>query len=322
MQMVSVIICAYTEQRWDDLIAVVASLQQQTRRPEEIIVVIDHNEALYSRALQQFPDIQVVRNTQQKGLSGARNSGIVYASGAVIAFIDDDATADAQWLETLLHCYSHQEIMGAGGQVSPLWLADHPGWFPEEFQWVVGCTYRGMPETSAPVRNLIGCNMSFRREVFETMGAFRTDIGRVDTLPVGCEETELCIRVNQHYPGRYILYEPRAIVHHRVPGMRGTWRYFFLRCYSEGISKALIGHYIGSKDGLSTEISYTLKTLPRGVIRGVRDALLRGDVSGLGRSAAIVTGLLVTTVGYLVGNLRKKRVTARANASSNDSLTS
>jgi GT2 family glycosyltransferase len=315
MPTVSAIICAYTERRWDDLIAAVGSLQQQTHRPDEIIVVIDHNEALYERALQAFPDGQVVRNVQQKGLSGARNSGIAQASGAIIAFMDEDAVADPIWLETLLQSYSHQEVMGVGGQIVPLWLADRPGWFPEEFQWVVGCTYRGMPETTAPVRNLIGCNMSFRREVFETAGTFRSEIGRVDTLPMGCEETELCIRVNQRYPGRYLLYEPRAVVRHRVPAARGTWRYFFSRCYSEGISKALIRQYIGSKDGLSTETSYTLKTLPRGVMLGVSDTL-RGDFSGLGRSVAIITGLFITTVGYLRGNLRKKRVTASSQVAS------
>ena len=90
---VSVVVCAYTEQRWDMLVAAVASLQRQTVQPREIIVVIDDNASLFARATVQFPDIHVIANREVRGLSGARNSGIAIAQGAVIAFMDEDAVA-------------------------------------------------------------------------------------------------------------------------------------------------------------------------------------------------------------------------------------
>ena len=162
-QSISVVICAYTEERWGDLVAAVDSVKHQTRPPDEIIVVIDHNPRLLQRAEQELDGLIVVPNQESRGLSGARNSGIAAASGSVIAFIDEDAVAEPDWLERLGQAYQDARVLGVGGAVDPMWLGGRPGWFPEEFDWVVGCTYLGFPTSRSPVRNLIGCNMSMRR---------------------------------------------------------------------------------------------------------------------------------------------------------------
>jgi hypothetical protein len=113
------------------------------------------------------------------------------------------------------------------------------------------------------------------------------------------------------------MYEPRAMIYHHIPARRANFAYFRSRCYSEGISKALVVELVGGSDGLSSERGYTFKTLPRGVLRGLTDAL-RGDLSGLGRAGAIVLGLGFTTLGYIVGTFKrsaiqsKKRATAPA----------
>lgn len=302
---ISVVICAYTEARWQELIAAVDSMQQQTLPPREIVVVIDHNPVLLARSREQFGSdrVVVVENRQAQGLSGARNSGIAAARGEIIAFMDEDAVAAPDWLERLSAAYADPAVLGVGGLIEPLWLAGRPAWLPEEFQWVVGCSYRGLPETTAPVRNLIGCNMSFRREVFEAVGGFRDGIGRIGARPLGCEETELCIRVQQRWTEGLLLYEPGARVLHRVPASRGRVAYFTSRCYAEGLSKALVARFVGSRDGLASERSYTLRTLPRGVWRGVGDALRR-DRGGLARAAMIVAGLAWTTAGYVMGRVQ------------------
>lgn len=299
----SVILCAYTENRWQDLVEAIQSIREQTVLPREVILVIDHNPALFARAAQAFPDVSVRENRQPRGLSGARNTAIDQAQGEILAFMDEDALADPDWLERLLDHYQDRAVRGVGGSIEPLWLQSKPGWFPEEFNWVVGCTYRGMPVETAPVRNLIGANMSFRRQVFETAGGFTNGMGRIGTLPVGCEETELCIRAAQKTPGATFLFEPRARVRHRVPGPRGTWRYFVSRCFAEGISKAQVARLVGAQHGLSNERAYTLRTLPSGILAGLQDTAFRGDSNGLRRSAAILAGLLVTTLGYLRGKV-------------------
>jgi len=197
---ISVIVCAYTEKRWDDLSQAVHSLRTQTLPPDEIILAIDHNPALYERAKSRFPEVIVVENGQTRGLSGASNSGIAVASHNIIAFMDEDAVAAPDWLATIQAGFSHPNSLGVGGAIIPWWLNEKPTWFPEEFNWVVGCSYKGMPETAKPVRNLIGCNMAFRKEVFDRIGGFRSEVGRIGTYPAGCEETELCIRARHNFP--------------------------------------------------------------------------------------------------------------------------
>ena len=299
----SVVICAYSDERWDDLLAAIASVREQHLRPEQIIVVIDHNPGLLDR-LQQVgePGITLIPNSQQRGLSGARNSGIAAARGDVIAFLDDDAMAAPDWLRWLAEGYADKSVLGVGGDIQPLWLADRPVWFPEEFNWVIGCSYRGMPTATAPVRNLLGANMSLRSEVFAAIGGFRHGMGRIGKTPLGCEETELCIRAVQRWPGSQFLYEPRATVRHRVPQARANWTYFRSRCYAEGLSKAQVARLVGPQNGLASERAYTTRTLPAAVVRGLAELAGR-DAGGLRRAAAVIGGLAWTVMGYLRGAL-------------------
>jgi hypothetical protein len=298
----SVVLCAYTEARWDDLVQAIGSVRRQTLPPHEIIVAVDHNPRLLARAQQALPGVVVVENHEARGLSGTRNSGVAAARGSCILFLDDDAIAAPDWLARLQAVFASSRAMGAGGAIEPLWLCGRPAWFPPEFDWVVGCTYRGMPETRARVRNLIGCNMAFRKEVFATVGGFR--IGRVGALSIGQEndETEFCIRLRAACPDAELWYEPAATVQHIVPWSRATVSYFARRCFSEGLSKAKLSRQVGPTHGLSAERAYTLRTLPRGVLRGLGDALLRRDASGVLRAGAIIAGLTITAAGYLTGN--------------------
>ncbi len=296
---ISVVICAYTEARWDALCQALEAVHNQTYPPLEVILVIDHNRPLYERARPQFPDTIVVENNQEQGLSGARNTALGLINGDVIVFVDEDAIPQPDWLDQLWHGYEDPAVIGVGGAIEPLWEGSRPAWFPPEFDWVVGCTYLGLPETSGPVRNLIGCNMSFRKEAFAQVGGFRSGLGRVGVLPEGCEETELCIRLRQDWPGKELIYQPAARVRHRIPAHRANWKYFRDRCFAEGISKAKVSQLVGSQDGLSSERAYMLRTLPRGVTAGIRDTLLKGDPDGVRRSAAILFGLFLTAAGFL-----------------------
>lgn len=298
---ISVVICAYTEERWEAMLDSVRSVQAQTLPPRDMIVVIDHNPALLARARAGIQGATIIENHEPRGLSGARNSGIAAAHGQIVAFIDEDAAAAPDWLERLCAAYTDASIIGVGGSIEPVWLAGHPSWFPDEFNWVVGCTYRGITKHTAPVRNLIGCNMSFRREAFEVVGGFRTGVGQIGDSMLRCDDTEFCIRLAQQSPEGMFIYEPQACVYHRVPSSRTQWSYYRTRCYTEGLAKALIARLVGAQDGLSSERAYTLRTLPVGVIRGIGDVVLRYDIAGLLRAYAIVAGFALTVAGYARG---------------------
>ena len=126
----TVIICAYTEDRWDDLISSVSSVKAQSIPPSQIIIVIDHNRQLYERALAQFPGITLLENRDERGLSGARNTAISAATGNIIAFIDEDAAADRDWLKLLNQNFADPRVLGVGGSIIPNWENGRPNWFP------------------------------------------------------------------------------------------------------------------------------------------------------------------------------------------------
>jgi glycosyltransferase involved in cell wall biosynthesis len=299
---VSVVICAYTLKRWNDLVAAAESARAEG--PLEVIVVADHNEELLTRVRTELPQVRPVANDGPRGLSGARNAGVAAARGDVIAFLDDDAVATPGWLDRLAACFADPDVLGAGGAVEAAWAGPRPRWFPEEFEWVVGCSYRGLPTAPAPVRNPIGANMAVRREVFATVGGFTSSLGRGGANTMGCEETDFFIRARLHAPAAVWLYEPRARVRHRVPRERATLRYFLDRCYGEGKSKALLAGRVGRSDALSAERRYVLRVLPNGVLGGIRAAGREGDHFGLARAGAIVAGLAATAAGYGRGRLR------------------
>ncbi|MCB1265233.1 MAG: glycosyltransferase family 2 protein [Mycobacterium sp.] len=297
----SVVICCYTEQRWDDTLRAVKSVQVQQPAPREVIVVVDHNPDLHVRLAAALPGVTVVANHHEQGLSGARNTGAEMASADVVAFLDDDAAARPGWLARLAMNYADRNVLGVGGRIEPDWGAGRPRWFPPEFDWVVGCDYAG--QRTGVVRNLIGANASFRRDLFDNDG-FVSGIGRSVSVrrPVGGEETEFCIRSAQARPGGFFVHDRAAEVIHRVPADRQTFAYFRTRCYSEGLSKALVTNRVGTEAGLASEWSYTTHTLPLGVLHGI-GRVLRGDVTGLLTAAAIVAGLVYTTAGYVVGSV-------------------
>jgi hypothetical protein len=64
----TVVICAYTTDRWDDLTAAVASVHRQTRVPDEIVLVIDHCPLLAERATRAFGGVRVVPSRGRPGL--------------------------------------------------------------------------------------------------------------------------------------------------------------------------------------------------------------------------------------------------------------
>ena len=273
MTTASVVICAYTEARWDSLAAGARAAAEGTLAPLEVIVACDHAPELEARVRAELPWVVAVANDGPRGLSGARNAGLARARGDVVAFLDDDALPSRDWLERLIAAYRDPRVVGVGGTARPVFPGERPAFLAPEFDWVVGCTYRGLPDEPGPVRNLIGANMSFRRAALTRAGGFVNGIGRIGTRPVGCEETELCIRLAHLDPRGVILFDPSVAVDHFVTPERTTLRYYANRCWSEGLSKALVASRVGSRDALSNERRHALKILPR----ALRAALSRKD---------------------------------------------
>jgi glycosyltransferase involved in cell wall biosynthesis/GT2 family glycosyltransferase len=295
---VSVVIAAYTERRWACLQRAIASVQSQSIRPAEAILVIDHNPELLARAQAELPYVRVIPNTRAAGSSGARNTGAAASQGDILVFLDDDIVAGDGWLETVLTHFSRPEVVGVGGQATPLWQEARPVWFPPEFYWVVGASYVGMLEHVGPVRNIWSSNMAVRRGIFESAGGFRDHLAKIadKSRP---DDTDLCLRAAEQTSGQWI-YDPRALASHWIPSERASFKYFLYRCFHEGVGKGALTALNGLRASTSVESRYIGVVLPSALLRDCK-SVLTGHLSTASRIAAVGLGLSAAVAGFLMG---------------------
>jgi glucosyl-dolichyl phosphate glucuronosyltransferase len=296
---VSVIVCAYTLDRWDLLLASVQSVLEQTLRPEEVFVCIDHNEELYHRCQDHWsaePRVSVVQNKYAGRLGSARTTAAEMAIGEFIAFLDDDASADKGWLSRLIDPYCDPNVLATGGSPLPVFSRPRPRWFPLECDWVFGCVYRGLPNTREPVLHLIGANMSVRREALKRIGYFHSD---------NHDDMDMCHRVLHAYPGGTVLFIPEAIVRHVVHQERLTFKYFWRRCFTVNRGKAGAFKSMGQAGNLKAERRFVWHALSQATHEETR-ALARGDVYAPLRVGTLILGIFLAGAGYGVGTVETR----------------
>jgi hypothetical protein len=297
---VSVVVCAYTELRWQQTRAALESVLAQRPGPAQVLLVVDHNTDLAARARRELAGVLVLESDGAPGLSGARNAGLRAATQPITAFLDDDAEARPGWLASLIEPYGDFKVMGTGGSVHPRWPTLRPPWLSPVFYWVVGCSYLGLPDSVAPVRNPIGANMSLRTRPTLEAGGFDASLGRSTGGPRGCEETELAIRLTASQPQSVILYVPAAAVDHHVGKERLRFGYFLRRCWHEGLSKATVVRLAGSAAGLERERRHIAVVIPAAFLRDLR-CFATGDLGAFMRMTLAIAGLATATAGYLTG---------------------
>lgn len=310
---VSVIVPAWNSRRRDELSRCIGAIEKQTLAPLETIVVVDHNPELLAWLEEFHPGVIAVANKHERGVVGARNTGVEMARGDLVVLTDDDTEAEPTWIENLESCFAAPDVVGVTGELLPNWSGVKPRWFPHEFYWVFGCSYAGLPTELAPVRNPIAANMAVRRKAIQEIGGFRPGVppreiryrGAVIAGGHALEDTELGIRIGQRWPQMSWLYQPHATVFHTVDAEQATLGYLTRRSFEEGMGKATLARLVGSQQGLESERRHLLVTIPRGVLNGLRDAL-RGDLSGVGRAGAIAVGIAAAACGYAYVKLGAK----------------
>jgi glycosyltransferase involved in cell wall biosynthesis len=296
----AVVVCAASAEREPLLRACVRSLLGGVRVPDEILVVVDQNAALEASVAGWLPvEARLLRSASQ-GISSSRNAGVRAAGSDVVAFVDDDAVVEADWLFRLMRTFERSaDVVGAGGAVVPNWESDR-SWLPDELLWVVGCTYLGHREDAGPIRNPIGCNMAFRRRELIAAGGFSSAFGKRGTALSTCDETEVGLRLERVYGSGRIRSIPAARVRHHIPAARIGWKTLVLRCVSEGLSKARLRRLYGDP-ALGTERAYARSLVTRAVPRLLVRAVVRRDRQSLLGAGAILVSLAVTGAAYLGG---------------------
>jgi len=302
---ISVVISTYSKDRLGYLSGCIRSIKKQSLKPDEIILVLDPDPDLVEFYESKLTEDVMIVVSKKCGLSNARNAGIKRAKGEIIAFVDDDAVTDENWLENLVKNYEDSNVVGVGGLIKPLWENGYPAWFPEELNWIVGCSYKGLPKYKASVRNPIGCNMSFRKSVFEKVGYFRDDVGRFGKKLLAGEEPELSIRILEKIPNSKIIYEPSAMVHHRVNKNRTSLKYLLKRSFYEGVSKALITNpRERSSRALSTEDQYLKYLLKIAIPSRLRRIY---NLESLSQLMMLLFSLSAVFMGFSLGRLGKSK---------------
>lgn len=293
----SVIISTYSINQLPLVETCLSSLKKQTRTPNEIILVLDSNKEVIEFYRERLPNIKVI-DSGGFGLSKARNAGVKNSQYNIVVFIDDDAYAEVNWLEEIVKALDQPENVGVGGPIIPDWEKARPDWFPEELDWVVGCTYKGQPNEKSMIRNPIGANMAFKKEIFTKIGYFKEGIGRVGTKLLGSEETEFSIRLYKSLPNVKIVYTPNAIVHHRVNKKRSKINYLINRTYYEGVSKSLLSNTKMNSNSFKTENAYFnyifLNAIPQRLIKIYQ-------LKNVKQILVLLLAVLSVGVGYIRG---------------------
>jgi GT2 family glycosyltransferase len=305
---VSIVIPTHSEKRWPLLVRTVASARSQLYTAAEIVVVVDHNPALYRRARRDLVGVTVLENLYAQGVSGNRNTGAFHTRTPLIAFLDDDTNAATDWLGSLVTPFADPRVVGTGGLISPAWEGNRPAWMPDEFLWAVGGSYAGMPTTTAQIRNVWSASMMVRRDTFMAVGGFRTGFGKLggQNRP---EDTELCLRMSSLAGGTW-MYVPGATIRHAVPASASTFSFFLRRCYAEGRGKVQMAGLLEGSKSLGSERDY-LRSLPRAVLRNIV-AAVRGR--GLGhalRAGGVLAGVAAAGVGGAAETIALRRAERR-----------
>lgn len=296
---ISIIICTYQTNRYPDFAEAINSLLTQNYEDTELIVVVDGNAELYAKIKTEYKSIdKIILNDKNLGLSESRNRGIKEANGDVVAFFDDDAVAADNWLEEIARMYSDKGAIAAGGKLVPKWVSKEPKILPEEYYWLIGATHKGFPEVVTEVRNTFGSNISFNADVLKALGGFKSEMGVKGTGLLQGEETELCARMREKF-GKGVIYNPAAIVYHKVFPERLRLRFLLKRAFWQGYSKRMM-----KEQGYSiTEESEFVRTL---IFRSIPDRL-KPSWTKLLQLVFLSILTLTTASGYILRSLEFRR---------------
>jgi glycosyltransferase involved in cell wall biosynthesis/peptidoglycan/xylan/chitin deacetylase (PgdA/CDA1 family) len=266
---ITVIVCTYN--RCQILAKTLESIAAQTV-PEPVtweVLVVDNNSIDQTGEVirdfcRHYPGRFRHLSEPQQGLSYARNTGIRNAQGEILAFADDDAIVEPDWLWNLTSALKGGEWAGAGGRIIPLWSKPVPSWLSLDGDDTTGPFGRFEPHVGAGALNrpAYGGNMAFRRETFDKYGGFRVDLGRSASNLQGREDLEFCNRL--FAGGEKIRYEPQAIVHHLIAECRMERKYVLRWWFWYGRSEvADVGPPPGGRRGLGGVPLYLFRRLLR-----------------------------------------------------------
>lgn len=207
--------------------------QQSPGAPCEIIIVdngsVDETPDVVTSGRQRSPHPVIYLRETRPGKSHALNTALEHAQGDLLVLTDDDVLPSPGWLAAYARAFAETEADFATGRILPLWEAPPPRWLSPALYGVLAIPDGGDERVMiAPGQNEaimpLGANMAIRRHVVERVGGWNTRLGKLQgTLRTG-EDHEFALRMTT--AGFTGVYEPQALVEHRVPADRLRLGYF------------------------------------------------------------------------------------------------
>ena len=306
---VSVIISTYSVDMYEEFTDAAESILSQTYDNIEVIIIIDgseNSEKVRERAEHDYGDndfVMIHENEENVGVIEGRNKGAEMATGDAVAFMDDDAIADENWVEELVDTYERTDAISVGGRMEPIWVANRPKFLPEEFYWLVGVTYDGFPEEEQEVRNTFASNISFKREIFLELDGFGLlSGGRKGDKNIQGGETELAARMRREY-GKGVIYNPDAVVSHKVYGYRTHPSWLLDRAFWQGYSKRAMEILLPSKEQteIAEEQEYLLMILFEATPKRLISLARRPSLEKFEKLVMLYVFTFCVGLGYLYG---------------------
>lgn len=299
---VSVIVPTYSPTRYDDMTECVEGILDQSYDDIEVVIVVDGNSDVFDRVRDEFgdcEDVVVFSNSDDAGPISRANMGVVQSSGELVVLTDDDAVPEPDWIERLVESYEEQDAIAVGGRIEPLWVAGEARYIPEEFYFLIGATHRGFPEEETEVRNTFGANLGFRRDVYLRLGGVKQ--GGIDPASVQGRETELCARMGREY-GKGVIYNPDAVVYHRIYDFRCSRKWLLRRAFWQGYSKRAMEVLV--PDSAGEESDFLRRILFEFVPGRFRDQFAQPTAVGIRQLVWLFLLLGAVGLGYSYGLLR------------------
>jgi len=218
---------------------VLTALAGQTYADFDILVVDNNPEPRACKRCAGIPRPIELLHCPKRGLSAARNAGITATRAEYIAFLDDDSIPAPTWAEELDAGLRRHDCGAAGGRVELSMEGDLPGWYPERMRCLLSeLDYDSDIPAIGDSQYVVGANFCVARRYIELVGGFREDFGRDGPRLQSNEELELCRRIIK--AGGAVTFLARAVVRHRIPKHRSTFRFLLQRSLWQGRSDAAL----------------------------------------------------------------------------------
>lgn len=233
---ISAVICTHNREQYLEK-AIKSLLDQSLSKKDYEIIVIDNNSTDNTKEICKNKVKYFFESKQ--GLSYARNRGIKESKGKFIAFIDDDAIADKNWLKNIINAFkSNKELGCVCGKVEPIWGSKRPKWLTDKLlPMITILNWSEKPFFLKKEQWFVGTNMAFPKKLLNDIG-FDTNLGRVGRSLLSGEEVYLREELEKRNLKSY--YDPKVLVKHIVPKNRLNKRWFKKRFWWQGITNAII----------------------------------------------------------------------------------